>query len=78
MNRHRIPTCVLSMHDENKRQRENRARCPQYWTLQAKPPESLMNLLQFHANGYQGDFIPLAFYRLSQERCAAQRTVNSR
>ncbi|CAK6981442.1 Hypothetical predicted protein, partial [Scomber scombrus] len=30
-----------------------------------------MNFLQFHANGYQGDFIPLAFvcnYRLSQER----------
>ena len=39
------------------------------------PAEWLMNSIQFHANGYRGDFIPSAFvcnYWLSQERWVAQ------
>lgn len=61
MNCHRIPTCEPSMQDENKRQRDNRASCLRYWILHTMPAESLMNFIQFHANGYHGDFIPLAF-----------------
>lgn len=81
MNCHRIPTCVPSTQDENKRQRDNRASCLRYWILHTMPAESLMNFIQFHANGYQGDFIPPAFvcnYWLSQERWGVQSPVNSR
>lgn len=81
MNCHRIPTRAPATQEENKRRRDNRASCLWYWILHTTPAESLMNFLQFHANGYQDSFIPLALvcnYWLSQERWAGQSPVNSR
>jgi len=41
-----------------KDKRDNRASCVWYWILYSMPTEKLMNSIQRHANGYQGDFIP--------------------